>query len=215
MGMIAIIDYGMGNVRSVQKGLERLGFRAVVTRSTKEIEDASHLILPGVGAFPDCMKNLEHYGLIDSIHQEIQKGKPFLGICLGYQLLFKESEEFGVHPGLDVLEGRVLRFPKDLRENREGGDETECLKVPHMGWNQAVIQGASPLFKGLPKEVYLYFVHSYYVVPDHSEIISSTTTYGITFASSIWKDHIFACQFHPEKSQAYGLKVLKNFGSFS
>ncbi|HEX9758502.1 MAG TPA: imidazole glycerol phosphate synthase subunit HisH [Nitrospiria bacterium] len=215
MGRIAIIDYGMGNVRSVQKGLERLGFFATITRSTKVLEDCSHLILPGVGAFPDCMRNLKHYGLIDPIFRELEKGKPFLGICLGYQLLFKESEEFGFHPGLGVLEGRVLRFQNELERSGKGIETKERLKIPHMGWNKILVRKPSPLFKGLPEELYLYFVHSYYVVPDHSDIISSYTTYGIQFASSIWKDHIFACQFHPEKSQDYGLEILKNFGSLS
>jgi len=215
MGRIAIIDYGMGNVRSVQKGLERLGFQAVITRSTKVLEESSHLILPGVGAFPDCMRNLKHYGLIDSIFRELEKGKPFLGICLGYQILFKESEEFGIHPGLGVLNGRVLRFAKGPENLEKGVEPKRRLKIPHMGWNKILIRKPSPLFSGLPEELYLYFVHSYYVVPERVDIISSYTTYGIRFASSIWKDHIFACQFHPEKSQIYGLDILKNFGSFS
>lgn len=205
----------MGNVRSVQKGLERSGFHAVISRSPKILEEASHLILPGVGAFPECMRNLKQYGLIDFLYKEIKKGKPFLGICLGFQLLFTESEEFGLHPGLGLVEGKVVRFTKKHSEDSGETQSQAPLKIPHMGWNKISVQKPSPLFSGLPEEMYFYFVHSYYVVPDNTEVVSSYTDYGVTFASSIWKDHIFACQFHPEKSQDIGLKVLKNFGSFS
>jgi len=213
--MIGIIDYGMGNVRSVQKGLERSGFHAVISRSPKILEEASHLILPGVGAFPECMRNLKQYGLVDFLYKEIEKGKPFLGICLGFQLLFRESEEFGLHPGLGVIEGKVVRFPKKIEEGPKKAESKDFLKIPHMGWNKISVQKPSPLFSGLPEEMYFYFVHSYYGVPENARVVSSFTNYGVTFASSIWKDHIFACQFHPEKSQNIGLKVLKNFGSFS
>ncbi len=193
--MIAIIDYGMGNVRSVQKGLERVGWHAVITRAPGVLADASHLILPGVGAFPDCMSNLHRYGLVDSIYREIEKGKPFLGICLGFQLLFAESEEFGRHTGLGLLRGRVVRFT----ETREGGDggveqkDRSRLKVPHMVWNRVTIAKHSPLFQGLPEDPFFYFVHSYYVLPEEPDLVASFTEYGITFASSIWRDHLFAC----------------------
>jgi glutamine amidotransferase len=162
------------------------------------------------------MSNLHRYGLVDSIYREIEKGKPFLGICLGFQLLFAESEEFGRHAGLNLLRGRVVRFPETI--GADGGvDERQRnpLKVPHMGWNRVTIEKPSPLFRGLPQDLFFYFVHSYYVLPEEADLVSSFTEYGITFASSIWKDHLFACQFHPEKSQEMGLRVLKNFGSFS
>lgn len=215
--MIAIIDYDMGNLRSVQKGFERAGHPAIITREPKDIMDASHVVLPGVGAFRDCMENLNKYGLIEPILNAIDKGKPFLGICLGLQLLFTESDEFGTHNGLDIIKGKVLRFPFD---------ENERLKIPHMGWNDIKIrvrgQGAgvkenqsSPIFNGIPDNSYFYFVHSYYVYPEDLDIISSTTEYGIKFVSSIWKDNIFACQFHPEKSQKLGLKILENFGNIN
>ena len=198
--MIAIIDYGMGNLRSVQKAFETMGYRAVVTRDRHRIADASHLVLPGVGAFPDCMRNLEQFDLVGPLLDGIDQGKPFLGICLGLQLLFTESEEFGPHKGLDLIKGRVVRFP-------EMG-----LKVPHMGWNQLRWQKSNSLLEGLSQEVYFYFVHSYYVVPEDPGVIATRTDYGIEFASSVAHDHIFACQFHPEKSQEVGLKILKNFG---
>ncbi len=201
--MIAIIDYGMGNLRSVSKAFEAVGYQAVVTRDVAAIKNASHVVLPGVGAFGDCMANLEHYDLIDSVRATIQSGKPFLGICLGLQLLFTESEEFGTHKGLDIIPGRVRRFAAD-----------PVLKVPHMGWNQVDVQRACPLFKGIPSGANWYFVHSYFVEPVNKEIVATTTTYGIPFVSSIWKDNVVACQFHPEKSQAVGLQLIKNFGAW-
>jgi len=197
--MIAVIDYGMGNLRSVQKAFESMGHQAMVTRDSRAIAHARHLVLPGVGAFPDCMRNLQQLDLVGSLLDGIKQGKPFLGICLGMQLLFTESEEFGLHKGLDLIKGRVVRFPANP------------LKVPHMGWNRLSPQKTHPLLKGLPQEAYVYFVHSYYVVPDDPGIIATRTDYGIEFASSIARDNIFACQFHPEKSQSIGLKILDNF----
>jgi len=201
--MIAIIDYGMGNLRSVQKGFERMGREAVVTRDPRTILDAGKVVLPGVGAFPDCMRNLEEYGLIDSVQKSIASGKPFLGICLGLQLLFTESEEFGISKGLDIIKGRVIRFK---------GAEFKDLKIPHMGWNSASIKRRPPAMVDVPDNSYFYFVHSFHVVPEDKDVIATTTNYGIDFISSIWKDNIFAAQFHPEKSQALGLSILKRFG---
>jgi len=200
--MIAIIDYGMGNLRSIHKAFERVGHPARVTRSPAAIADASHVVLPGVGAFPDCMRNLDRFGLIAPIHASIQRGKPFLGICLGLQLLFTEGEEFGPHPGLAVLKGRVVRFP-----GGSGG-----LKVPHMGWNRISRVKPLALMRGVAADAYFYFVHSYYVVPEEPAVVATTTRYGIEFVSSIQQENLFACQFHPEKSQAAGLAVLQAFG---
>lgn len=199
--MIAIIDYEMGNLRSVQKAFEAVGCSAIVTRSPQVIDDASHVVLPGVGAFGDCMRNLERFGLVTPVRKTITTGKPFLGICLGLQLLFTGSEEFGTHHGLDILSGRVVRF--------RSTDAT--MKIPHMGWNQIKVTNSMPLLKDIPDGSYLYFVHSYYVEPDDKTIIGTTTDYGTSFASGIWKDNLFACQFHPEKSQRWGLQILKNF----
>jgi len=201
--MIAIIDYGMGNLRSVQKGFERVGREAVVTRDPKTILDAGKVVLPGVGAFPDCMRNLEEYGLIDAVTQSIRSGKPFLGICLGLQLLFTESEEFGISKGLDIIKGRVVRFK---------GPEFADLKIPHMGWNSLSIKRRPPALQDVPEGSHVYFVHSYHVVPEDKSVIATTTNYGFDFVSSIWKDNIMAVQFHPEKSQALGLSILKRFG---
>lgn len=203
--MIAIIDYGMGNLRSVQKGFERTGHAAVVTRDSKTILSADKVVLPGVGAFPDCMRNLEQYGLIDAVHKSIRSGKPFLGICLGLQLLFSEGEEFGVHKGLDVIKGRVIRFNSQDPKFKD-------LKVPHMGWNTVTIKRRPPALKDVPDNSHFYFVHSYHVAPEDNGVIATTTSYGIEFVSSVWKDNIFATQFHPEKSQTLGLSILKRFG---
>jgi len=201
--MIAIIDYGMGNLRSVQKGFERMGHEAVVTNDAKTIMDASKVVLPGVGAFPDCMRNLREYGLIDAVHRTIRSGKPFLGICLGLQLLFTESEEFGISKGLDIIKGRVIRFK---------GPEFADLKIPHMGWNSISIKQQVWALQDVPDNSHVYFVHSFHVVPEDKSVIATTTPYGIEFVSSIWKDNIFAVQFHPEKSQSLGLSILKRFG---
>ncbi|MEZ4601524.1 MAG: imidazole glycerol phosphate synthase subunit HisH [Syntrophotaleaceae bacterium] len=203
---IVIIDYGMGNLRSVQKGFEKVGFDARVTDDPKLIEGADRLVLPGVGAFQDCMDNLRDGGFIEPILRHVDSGKPFLGICLGLQLLFTESEEFGLHQGLDIIPGRVRRFPAELQS------AGVPLKVPHMGWNQIDIRSQSPLFQGLAGGESVYFVHSYYVDPEDRAVVSSTTDYGMTFCSSIWRDNVMATQFHPEKSQQVGLRILENFG---
>jgi glutamine amidotransferase len=201
--MIAIIDYGMGNLRSVSKAFEAVGHQAVVTRDARVIGSASHVVLPGVGAFGDCMANLERYDLIEPIRSTIRSGKPFLGICLGLQLLFTDSEEFGLHKGLDVISGRVKKFVVD-----------PALKVPHMGWNQVNMQRVCPLFDGITDGSNWYFVHSYFVDPADPSVAATTTTYGAPFVSSIWRDNVVACQFHPEKSQSVGLRLIKNFGAW-
>ena len=201
--MIAIIDYGMGNLRSVQKAFEHMGRDAVVTREPHTILDASKVVLPGVGAFPDCMRNLEEFGLIDAVQKSIASGKPFLGICLGLQLLFTESEEFGLSKGLDIIKGKVVRFK---------GPEFKDLKIPHMGWNALSIKRRPPALQDVPDGSHVYFVHSFHVVPEDPDVIATTTNYGADFVSGVWKDNIFACQFHPEKSQALGLSILKRFG---
>ncbi|MGD0914930.1 MAG: imidazole glycerol phosphate synthase subunit HisH [Thermodesulfobacteriota bacterium] len=197
---IVIIDYGMGNLRNVQKGFEWTGFEAKVTRSRKEIGCASAIVLPGVGAFKDCMENLERYGLIEPLIQSIGKGKPYLGICLGFQVLFSESEEFGFQKGLDLIKGKVVKFVPNPEH-----------KVPHMGWNTVEMEREAPMLEGIATGDFFYFVHSYYVIPDETQWISTFTTYGKRFVSSIWKENIFATQFHPEKSQKKGLKILENF----
>jgi glutamine amidotransferase len=197
---IVIIDYGMGNLRNVQKGFEKIGFEAELTRSKKEIEKASAIVLPGVGAFKDCMENLERYGLIEPLLRSIEKGKPYLGICLGLQILYSESEEFGSHKGLDLIKGKVVRFRPDPEH-----------KVPHMGWNTIEKEKEVPMLQGVESGDFFYFVHSYYVIPEEAKWISTFTTYGKPFVSSIWKENLFATQFHPEKSQQKGLRVLENF----
>jgi len=201
--MIAIIDYGMGNLRSVQKGLEHVGFNAVVTRDVSELHGARGVVLPGVGAFSACMENLDKFGLIEPIQQIVRRGKPFLGICLGLQLLFSESEEFGRQKGLDLFAGKVVGF-----------HALADLKVPHMGWNRIEKKKESPFLEGIASGDYVYFVHSFYVVPDETSIVATTTDYGNSFVSSIATDRLFACQFHPEKSQDLGLRILANFGRF-
>jgi glutamine amidotransferase len=198
---IAIIDYGMGNLRSVQKGLERVGFDAVISRDPAFIEAADGVVLPGVGAFGACMQNLTTYGLVDTVHRVVRAGTPFLGICLGMQLLFEESEEFGPIRGLGLLPGRVVRF----RDRPE-------LKVPHMGWNTIRKLAPAPHLEGIEDGDSVYFVHSYYVVPSDPSLTATSTTHGVEFTSSIWRDNVFASQFHPEKSQAIGLRILENFG---
>jgi len=204
--MIAIIDYGMGNLRSVQKAFEKVGYEARVTSDPKVVLEAERVVLPGVGAFRDCVRNLEEGGFIEPILRVIREGRPFLGICLGLQLLFTESEEFGLHRGLDVIPGRVVRFADGLKD----GDED--LKVPHMGWNQLAVKRRPPALAGIADGSNFYFVHSYYVKPDDPSVVATTTDYGGEFCSSIWKDNIVATQFHPEKSQEKGLAILKNFG---
>ena len=196
--MIAIIDYGMGNLRSVQRAFEYVGAEVVVTGHREIIESASAVVLPGVGAFGQAMSNLEQAGLTDVIRQVIARGCHFLGICLGLQLLFEESDEMGQYRGLGVFGGRVRRF--------EVG-----LKVPQIGWNQIHIQRASSLLEGVADGSYAYFVHSYYVAPADPEIVLATTDYEIDYASIIGQDNAFGIQFHPEKSQAVGLRILRNF----
>ncbi len=205
--MIAIIDYGMGNLRSVQKGFERVGHTAVITRESEVIDRASHVVLPGVGAFGDCMANVTRYGLVDPIHRAIQVGKPFLGICVGFQLLFTESEEFGCHKGLGLLPGKVKAIPRTK-------DTASSYKIPHMGWNTIHIEKPAPPLATIDQESYVYFVHSYFVELGDQDLVSTQTAYGLSFVSSVWKDNIFGTQFHPEKSQAVGLQVLKNFGEW-
>lgn len=199
--MIAIIDYGMGNLRSVEKGFLKVGVDARVVTDPKAVDDASAVVLPGVGAFRDCMRNLEQASLLEPVVRAIQKGKPYLGICLGLQILFTESEEFGIYKGLDMLKGKVVRFHVNL-------------KVPHMGWNNVKILRRSPIFDGINDDSFFYFVHSFYVAPDDYDSVAATTEYGVTFTSMIWKENIFATQFHPEKSQQTGLRILRNFGDF-
>ena len=207
--MIAIVDYYMGNLRTVAKAFEKIGVEAKATRDPKEISNASHVVLPGVGAFRDCMKNLTEYGLVDPVVRSIESGKPFMGICLGLQLLFEEGFEFGRHKGLGIIKGKVVRFPSGMESD---GAE---LKIPHMGWNSVKMEKRSPLMKGIPDNSFFYFVHSYYAAPDDLPVTLTTTGYGVTFTSSIAKDNIVACQFHPEKSQRLGLQLLKNFSEMS
>ncbi|MBI4411361.1 MAG: imidazole glycerol phosphate synthase subunit HisH [Deltaproteobacteria bacterium] len=223
--MIAIIDYDMGNLKSVSKAFEAVGARVCVTRDIKKIRDAEKIVLPGVGAFPKCMENLKNYGLIDIIKEEIKKGKPFLGICLGLQLLFEEGEEFGPSPGLGILKGKVKKFDfSEFCHSRESGNpgnqnldprlrggDISNLKIPHMGWNQIQKKGNPTLLKGIENDSSFYFVHSYCVAPKEKSIVATETDYGGLFCSSIEKDNVLACQFHPEKSQKLGLKVLQNF----
>lgn len=198
--MIAIIDYGMGNLRSVQKGFEKVGHEAIVTRDRAEVQRASKVVLPGVGAMEDAIAELNRLGLTNSILQAIDSGKPFLGICLGLQLLFERSYENGEHAGLGVLKGEVVRFnlPPEY-------------SVPHMGWNEAIIRRRPPILEGIEEGTHFYFVHSYYVVPEDEEIIAVEADYHKPFCAMVWRDNLFATQFHPEKSQDNGLKILKNF----
>ena len=198
--MIAIIDYDAGNIKSVEKALNFLGEEAVITRDHDEILKSDKVILPGVGAFGDAMEKLHKYGLVDTIGQVVEKGIPFLGICLGLQLMFESSDEAPGVKGLGILPGKILRIPKQ-----------EDMKIPHMGWNNIKIKDGAKLFKGLEKDPYVYFVHSYYLEADDENIIAATTEYGVTIHASVEKDNVFACQFHPEKSSTVGLQILKNF----
>ncbi len=207
--MITIIDYGMGNLRSVHKGFERVGSQAIVTQDSTLIRKASGLVLPGVGAFRKAMENLKDLRLVDPIIEFTESGRPFLGICLGLQLLFSESEEFGVQSGLNILKGRVVRFPFSYPGSSFSKDS---LKVPHMGWNAIHIRKSHPVLEGIKEGTNLYFVHSYYPVPEDQEVVVTTTDYGGEFASSVGRGKLYACQFHPEKSQSLGLKILENFG---
>ncbi len=198
--MIAIVDYGMGNLRSVEKAFRKFTDAVRVTSEPEEIEKASSVVLPGVGAFRDCMENLRRLGLVEVIRESIIEGKPYFGICLGLQVLFEESEEFGKTPGMGVLPGRVVRFP-----------QSPGLKIPHMGWNQVKKKRSCTVLEGIRDGDFFYFVHSYHVVPEEDEIVTTTTEYGVEFVSSVQKNNIFATQFHPEKSQSLGLRVIENF----
>jgi glutamine amidotransferase len=201
----------MGNLRSVQKGFEAVGAEAIVTNDSQKILSAKSVVLPGVGAFKDCMTNLEKLDLIDTVHQSVKSGKPFLGICLGLQLLFNQSEEFGQVNGLGILHGKVVGF-KDAQPKSDSG---EPLKIPHMGWNTVKVVPGNPLFDSVTDESYFYFVHSYYIAPENPAIIATTTCYGIDFTSGVHHENIHALQFHPEKSQRLGLTILKNFSNLS
>ncbi len=207
--MILIIDYGMGNLRSVEKAFQKLGFPAKVSNSKAELEKAEGIVLPGVGAFADCIKNLQGLGLIEPIVKWIKADRPFLGICLGYQILFEDSEEFGLTKGLGIFKGRVKKFSEAMPDPSSPG---AFLKVPHMGWNQVRIMKDCPVLQGIESGSSYYFVHSFYPAPEDKSLIATETEYGIKFASSIAQGNLFACQFHPEKSQAKGLALLKNFG---
>lgn len=201
--MIAIIDYDAGNLRSVEKALEAIGEKAVVTRNSDEILSADKVILPGVGSFGDAMGRLHDYGLVDTLHEVADSGKPFLGICLGLQLLFRRSDESDGVEGLSILPGEILRIP-----------DAPGIKIPHIGWNSLKVAPKARIFEGLRENPYVYFVHSYYLKADDENIVAATTEYGGTIIhASVQKDNIYACQFHPEKSSTVGLQILKNFAA--
>ena len=198
--MIAVIDYDAGNLKSVEKALIFLGETPVITRDREELLAADKVILPGVGAFGDAMDRLHQYGLVDVIQEVVKKGTPFLGICLGLQLMFESSEESPGVEGLGLLPGKILKIP-----------ETPGMKVPHMGWNSLKIDPNSRLFKGIPDGSYVYFVHSYYLKAGSEDIVAATTEYGTHIHAAVEKGNLYACQFHPEKSSQTGLKILENF----
>ena len=200
--MIAIIDYDAGNIRSVEKALTALGEQPVVTRDKENILAADKLILPGVGAFGGAMERLHQYGLVEVIREAVKKGTPLLGICLGLQLLFERSDEGDGVEGLGILKGEILKIP-----------DSPGLKIPHMGWNSLHIQNSGRLFKGIPENTYVYFVHSYYLQAEEEEIVKATTQYSTCIHASVEKGNVFACQFHPEKSSRWGLKILENFAA--
>ena len=212
--MIAIIDSGIANLRSVQKGFERVEADAKVVEDPRSLRDASGIVLPGVGAFADGIGKLQGGGFVEPLFRAIEAGKPVLGICLGLHFLFSESEEFGHHAGLNIIKGRVVRFT-DVAVSGNGNSVSSRLKIPHMGWNRIRIERQAPIFKGIPDGAFFYFVHSYYVQPEDANVIAATTEYGLRFTSVLWRDNLFACQFHPEKSQALGLQLLKNFASLT
>ena len=209
--MIAVIDYGMGNLRSVQKALEHVGAQVIVTNDPNLIMSADSVVLPGVGAFKDCMANLTQLKLIDPIRKFIDGGKPFLGICLGLQVLFEESEEYGPVAGLGVLPGKVMKFANASSETKDGPP----IKIPHMGWNNIEVKKKTPLFDKLGADPYFYFVHSYYVVPEDQSMVATVTNYGVEFVSGIQYKNIYAFQFHPEKSQTMGLSLLERFSNLN
>jgi glutamine amidotransferase len=200
--MIAIIDYQMGNLRSVQKGFEKIGYEATITSDPDVLDAAEKIVLPGVGAFADAMAELERRHLVEPIRRLVERGKPFLGICLGLQLLFDVGHENGCHRGLGIVPGEVVRF-----------EVPGEYKVPHMGWNQLTIRRRAPLLAGLEDGTHFYFVHSYYVVPKDAGVVAAETNYPAPFCSMIWRDNLFATQFHPEKSQRHGLAMLKHFAA--
>lgn len=200
--MIAILDYDAGNIRSVEKALQHLGEETILTHDFREIQKADKVILPGVGAFGDAMEHLKHYELDRAIKEVIAMDKPFLGICLGLQLLFESSDETPGVEGLGILKGNILRIP-----------EEEGLKIPHIGWNSLEFPREGRLFQNLPADPYVYFVHSYYLQAQEPQIVTATCEYGVHIHASVEKNQVFACQFHPEKSGEVGLKILKNFAT--
>ena len=202
--MLAIVDYGRGNLSSVLNGFRQIGTVAQVSGDPDTVAKADGVVFPGVGAFRDCMQNLAARGLDEALRQVIRDGKPVLAICVGMQALLSESEEFGTTPGLDIVCGQVRRFPRP-------SPGSNPLKVPHMGWNQLRLQRTCPLLDGVPEHVYTYFVHSYYAIPTEPEVVVASTDYGVEFASVLWRDNLYATQFHPEKSQTWGLRILRNF----
>ncbi len=208
---IGVVDYGMGNLRSVGKALESQGFPVIVSGSRRELSRCRGIVLPGVGAFRDCMANLRRQELLPFLAEVLEEGRPFLGICLGLQVLFAESEEFGRHEGLGVFPGKVVRFPRRFSGPAEPGGRP-VLKVPHMGWNRISIVREHPVLRGIPDGTYFYFVHSYYVSPEDPSVVVCRTPYGIEFAAGVGRGNLLAVQFHPEKSQAAGLAILANFG---
>lgn len=203
--MIAVVDYGMGNLRSVQKALQHVGADARIVTSPIDVAQAEKIVLPGVGAFKDAIDRLRATGLDQAVVNAVKKGTPFLGICLGFQLLFDVSYEDGQHTGLGLLPGKVVRF--DFPISRIA----QPLKIPHIGWNQICPKPCCPLFNGVENDSYVYFVHSYHAVSLDEDVIAATTDYGYAFPSAVWSNNIFATQFHPEKSQAIGQQMLKNF----
>ncbi|WP_029916426.1 imidazole glycerol phosphate synthase subunit HisH [Pelobacter seleniigenes] len=205
--MINIIDYEMGNLRSVAKAFESLGYSVRVSADPKDIATADKVVLPGVGAFRDCIANLRNGGFVDPLLKHIEAAKPMLGICVGMQMLFEQSEEFGLHQGLGLFPGKVVRFPAGMVE---GGQR---LKVPHMGWNNLQLGTGSPLFQGIEDGSFVYFVHSYYCAAENAADVAASCRYGdVEFCASVWRNNIMATQFHPEKSQAVGLRIFRNFG---
>ncbi len=208
---VGVVDYGMGNLRSVGKALETVGCSVRVSGSAAELSRCRGIVLPGVGAFRDCMQNLAREGLLPFIREVLADGRPFLGICLGLQVLFTESEEFGRHEGLGFFPGRVVRFPARMPAPAAAGGAA-VLKIPHMGWNRVTLTREHPFLRGIPAGAYFYFVHSYYVVPDDDAVVACRTFYGIEFAAGVGRGNLLAVQFHPEKSQAAGLALLSNFG---
>jgi glutamine amidotransferase len=204
---VGVVDYGMGNLRSVSKALESLGFRTLVSGDPGELSRCRGIVFPGVGAFRDCMGNVERQGLLPFLREYLAADRPFLGICVGMQLLFSESEEFGRHEGIGYFPGKVVRFPAGMPA--QGGG---VLKVPHMGWNEVEIVLDHPVLRGIPSGSWFYFVHSYFADPADPASVACRTTYGVTFASAVGLGNRLAVQFHPEKSQAAGLRLLGNFG---